>query len=188
VVPQKGFDRALNAFASLVQRFPGIRLVIAGDGFERPELVQLADRLGLADSVEFTGWVHRDQVPALINRCTLVVMPSRFEPFGIVSLQTAQMARPIVATRVGGLPEVVVDGETGLLVENGDDDALVAAIAFLLENPEIAVSMGQAARRRAREVFSWTNYVDAYESLYRKLMSAERWRDRSVMDPKLAVG
>ena len=169
--PQKGFDLALAAFARLVSRFPGIRLTIAGDGKERPNLEAMARQLGIADCVEFPGWVQPDQVPALINSCTLVMMPSRFEPFGIVALQAAQMARPIVATRVGGLPEVVVNGETGLLIENHNIDELVAAITFLLDRPDVATHMGQAARQRAQENFGWDKFVDAYVSLYRRLLN-----------------
>lgn len=170
IEPQKGFDLALAAFARLVSRFPGIHLTIAGDGKEKLNLEAMARDLGVADCVDFPGWVEPDQVPALINSCTLVVMPSRFEPFGIVALQAAQMARPIVATRVGGLPEVVVNGETGLLVENRNIDELVTAITFLLDHPDVAAQMGQAARQRAQENFGWEMFVDAYESLYRRLL------------------
>lgn len=168
---QKGFDMALAAFARLVSRFPGIRLTIAGDGTEKPNLEAMAHQLGIAGCVEFPGWVQPDRVPALINTCTFVVMPSRLEPFGIVALQAAQMARPIVATRVGGLPEVVVNGETGLLVENHNIDELIEATTFLLNHPDVATQMGQAARKRALENFSWEMFVDAYESLYRRLIN-----------------
>lgn len=171
VVPQKGFDVALAAFAQLVPRFPGIRLTIAGDGKEKPALEAMAHQLGVANSVEFPGWVQPEDVPALINACTLVVMPSRIEPFGIVALQAAQMARPIVVTRVGGLPEVVVDSETGMLIESGDVEALVANITFLLNHPDDAARMGQSARRRVQEDFCWNKFVDAYESLYRRLLN-----------------
>lgn len=165
----KGFDLALNAFSSVVARFPQARLVMAGDGPERLELKRLTTKLGLSDVVDFAGWVAPDAVQALMNTATVVVMPSRREAFGLVALQAAQMARPVVATHVGGLPEVVVHQQTGLLVESGDSNALAEAIAFLLDHPETANQMGQAARRRAREVFSWTRCLDAYESLYRKL-------------------
>jgi glycogen(starch) synthase len=96
-------------------------------------------------------------------------MPSRFEGLPLVALQAALAARPIVATRVGGIPEVVVHQETGLLVESENASALAAAAAFLLANPEIAVRMGYAGRRRAQEVFSWEKCVGSYEDLYRQL-------------------
>jgi glycogen(starch) synthase len=102
----------------------------------------------------------------LIKDSTLVVMPSRTEPFGLVALQAAQMGRPIVATRVGGLPEVILDGETGLLVEANDSDALASAILRLLRSPEWARQMGLTAHLRADREFGWAQHVSAYEELY----------------------
>jgi glycogen(starch) synthase len=120
--------------------------------------------------VEFTGWVSPDKVPELINTSTIVVMPSRWkEPFGLVALQAAQMARPIVATRIGGLPEVVLHQETGLLVDKENSRQLAEAITFLLEHPEVAEQMGRAARMRAKSVFDLERCVDAYDTLYKKL-------------------
>lgn len=167
VIQQKGFDVALTAWATLAARFPRARLIIAGDGLARPDLEQHAHRLGL-DSVDFVGWVPPDDVPALINTCTLLLMPSRIEPFGLVALQAAQMGRPIVATRVDGLPEVVVHGTTGWLVDTDDSAGLAQAIASLLDHPETAAVLGRAARIRAQEVFSWAGHLDAHEDLYRR--------------------
>jgi len=170
LVAHKGFDLALTAFASLVDCFPQARLVVAGNGRARPDLEQLTAELGLTGAVEFTGWVAPEKVPELINAATVVIMPSRREAFGLVALQAAWMARPIVATRVGGLLEVVVHQQTGLLVEKEDSAALAEGIAFLLEHPEVAIQMGQAARRRVQELFSLERLVDAYDALYRKLV------------------
>jgi glycosyltransferase involved in cell wall biosynthesis len=86
-----------------------------------------------------------------------------------VALQAAQMARPVVAARVGGLPEVVVHDVTGLLVEPEHSAALTEAICFLLEHPGRAVAMGRAARRRARQNFAWTRLVDAYDAVYQRI-------------------
>ena len=167
----KGFDLALTALASLAYRFPHIRLVIAGDGPARTELEKQADELGVSHLVDFVGWVTPENVPALMNGATLVVMPSRWEEaFGLVALEAALMARPVVATRVGGLPEVVVHGQTGLLVEKNDSRALGEAIAILLDDIELASKMGRAARSRAQEVFSLKRHVDAYDGLYRQLV------------------
>jgi glycogen(starch) synthase len=171
-VRDKGLDVALTALTELVARRPDLQLVIAGDGLARADLERQTVELGLTKSVDFVGWVGPWDVPALINRCTLVVMPSRTEAFGLAALQAAQMARPVVATRVGGLPEIVVHGETGLLVEKEDSRALAEAITFLLDHPQTAVQMGEAARRRAQEVFNWERYVDAYDCLYQKLDSS----------------
>lgn len=169
LVAHKGFDLALIAFASLVDRFPGARLVIAGNGSAKGDLEQQAAKLGLVGAVKFTGWIAPEKVPELINTATIVIMPSRREPFGLVALQAAQMARPIVATRVGGLPEVVAHQQTGLLVEEGDSATLAEAIAFLLQHPEVATQMGQAARSRAQQMFGLERLVEAYDALYQRL-------------------
>jgi glycogen(starch) synthase len=169
VVHDKGFDVALSAFAELTPRFPNARLVIAGDGPARPELETQAQALGIADTVEFLGWVAPARVSELMNSATLVVMPSRRETFGLVALEAALMARPVVGSRVEGLPEVVVDGRTGLLVDEEDPTALARAIAQLLADIGTAERMGQAARRRAQELFGIERLTDAYDGLYQRL-------------------
>ena len=172
LIPAKGFDMALTAFSTLTGRYPDVRLTIAGDGAVRGELERQAADLGLADAVEFTGWVAPDQIPALLNTATIVLMPSRHEGLPIVAVQSALMARPIVATRVSGLPEVVVGGQTGLLIEKDDSQSLAQAIAYLLDHPETAQRMGREGRRHARAVFDWERCVDAYDTLYRRLVKA----------------
>ena len=177
LVPAKGFDLALTALASIIASYPNIRLVIAGDGPMRPELEQQAAELGLTEVVEFTGWVEPDEVPALINTATMVLMPSWREGLPTVALQAALMGRPVVGTRAGGLAEVVVHRQTGLLVEKGDTHSLSQAIAFLLNNPELALKMGMAGRKRAQELFSWRRCVAGYNELYRKLVKEFPRRD-----------
>jgi len=173
IVQVKGFDLALAAFAMLADRYPRLQLDIAGDGPARPALKRQAAELGLVGRVRFLGWVDPEGVPALLNTATMVIMPSRWEePFGLVALQAAQMGRPVVATRVGGLPEVVMHGQTGLLVDKEDPTALAAAIASLLSDPPAARWIGEAARHRARNVFNWERHVDAYDALYRALVAA----------------
>jgi glycogen synthase len=171
LVFDKGFDMALAALASLVERFPTLQMTIVGDGPARVQLQQQAIELGLGKAVTFVGWVDPGQISSFMKSATIVIMPSRWEEaFGLVALEAALMARPVVATRVGGLPEVVVDGETGLLVQKDDSGALAGAVAFLLDHPEQAMSMGNAGRLRAKEVFSLTRYVDDYDTLYRRLI------------------
>ena len=113
----------------------------------------------------------------LMNTATIVVMPSRWqEPFGLVALEAALMARPIVATRVGGLPEVVAHERTGFLVEPENSRALAEAITFLLEHPGTAKQMGHTARDRAQKEFNWQKHVDAFDALYRELIMDARQR------------
>jgi glycogen(starch) synthase len=167
LVPAKGQDIALTAFAGLRRRFPALRLVLAGDGATRPALERQARVLGIADAVDFLGWVDPAEVPALLNAATVVVLPSRREGLPLAAVEAALMARPVVATRVGGLPEVVIDGETGLLVDPEDASGLAAAVARLLERPRDAARLGRTARARTRDVLGWKRCVDAYEAIYR---------------------
>jgi len=170
LVPDKGFDLALLAFSLVIPHFPHTRLIIAGDGPERLKLMQQAAALRVRDFVDFVGRIPPYAVPRLLNSATAVVMPSRYESFGLVALEAALMARPVVATRVGGLPEVVLDGQTGLLADSQDFHAIAASIISLLQHPDRATQMGQTARCRALENFSWGHCVNAYDALYRRLM------------------
>jgi glycogen(starch) synthase len=169
--PIKGFDIALSAFVSVLQCFPKARLLIAGDGSERAQLERQAVRLGIEANVEFVGWVRPDDVPALINSATIVVIPSRNEGLPNVAKEAALLARPIVATNVGGIPEAVMHGETGLIIGKEDSRALATAINRLLEDPEAAAAMGRAGRLHAQQLFSLESYIDAYDTLYGRLIN-----------------
>lgn len=170
LAPEKGLDLALDAFGMIAQRYPRARLVIAGDGPARTELEKQAADRHLNHAVEFVGWVAPDQVSKVINDATMLLMPSRDDSLPLVALEAAWMARPVIAARVGGMPEVVVHQETGLLFESENAGALADAASFMLENPQAAIRMGQAARRRVQKVFSWEGHVDAYDALYRRLI------------------
>ena len=172
LVPQKGFDLALRALARLTRRRPDLTMAIVGDGPERQRLETLTRELGLEGSVTFTGWVEPAMIPSVISNCSAVLMPSRSEPFGLVALQAGQMARPVIATRVDGLREVVGAGRTGLLVEPDNVEALASGVEYLLDRPEEAESMGKLGRVRAETVFAWDAHVRSYEELYRRLVGA----------------
>lgn len=169
VETQKGFDVALRALAAVRERIPAVRMTVAGDGSQRSALERLAAQLGLDAAVRFTGWVGPDEVPALINAHSLVLMPSRFEPFGLVALQAAQMGRPLIGSRIPGLSEVVVDGETGVLCAPEDAAAFAAAVVSLVQQPETAARMGRRARAHAQAAFPWDEHVTAYEALFRRV-------------------
>lgn len=170
VVRDKGFDVLVDAFAAVRRARPDARLLIAGDGAEHAAVADRVRDLGLDGAVELPGWVDPDDVPALLARAAVVVVPSRWrEAFGLAALQAALAARPVVATRVGGLAEVVEDGATGTLVPNEDADAMARAILSLLDDPERARRLGEHARERALARFSWPAYLDAYDELYARL-------------------
>lgn len=171
VETQKGFDVAIRALAMARAAVPAAQMTIAGDGTQRVGLERLAAALGLSDAVRFTGWIAPDDVPHLINAHSLVVMPSRYEPFGLVALQAGQMGRPLVASRIPGLSEVVRDGETGVLCAMDDAPAFAAAIVSLIEQPAAAAQMGQRAHAHVQTAFRWDDHVTAYETLFRQVAS-----------------
>jgi glycogen(starch) synthase len=173
LVPYKGFDVAVSAVAQVRRRVPALGLLIAGDGEYRAALEREVAEAGLSGVTTFLGWVEPENVPAILNRATVVVMPSRREGLPLVGLQASAMARPIVATRVGGLPEIVVDGATGILVEKDDVGGIADAVAFLLEHAADAARMGAAGRERCRTHFNWDRCVDEYEALCTRLVNPD---------------
>jgi glycogen(starch) synthase len=174
LAPEKGFDLALAALPSILARFAKARLVIVGDGPLRYALRHQTQELGIDGAVDFTGWVTPGNIPDLLNTATMLLMPSRHDSLPMAALEAALMGRPIVASRVGGLPEVVAHEQTGLLVESENSAAIADAVVSLLEEPQKASQFGLAGRERARELFSWNHHVNAYDALYRKLAPRPR--------------
>ena len=166
---EKGADVVVETFARVRQSVPGATLTVAGEGPLRAELEQRALALGVREAIAFTGWMLPDRVTSLIGEHAVVLMPSLQDSFPLVALEAGLMARPLVASRVGGLPEIVVDGETGLLVEAGDVVGFAAAVSGLLADPVAAQRMGRAARKRIEAQFRWQQHVASYHALYRAL-------------------
>lgn len=163
-VPQKGFDVLLRALADLRDRGQPCDLILAGDGPEHPALRALADDLRLT-KVLFVGRVDHARAMSLFAGCTVFVLPSRHEPFGIVNLEAMAHARPIVASRVGGVPEIVADDENGLLVPPGDSPALADALGRLLADEGLRQRLGHAGRERAAG-FTWPTIAGEYLEVY----------------------
>lgn len=170
LAPEKGFDVLLRACAVLRDEGLDIRVVIAGDGPERARLTDLSRQLRMTDRVEITGWVHPSKIWGLLERATAVAVPSRWDAFPRVAVEGALMARPVVGAAVGGLTESIAHGDTGLLVEPGDADALASALGSVLNDPERARSMGISGRERARDLFTMRSVVGAHDTIYRRLM------------------
>ena len=170
LIHAKGVDLVIAAFASLLSNYPKAQLIIVGEGPHRTELEKQVAGLCLANSVTFTGSVRPEEVPAIINRATLIIIPSRVEGFPMRALEAGQMARPVIASSAGGLAEAIIHKETGLIVECENSSAIADAIAFLLDHPDTAVSMGEAARSRVLKEFSLKSCADSYSGLYRRLV------------------
>ena len=163
----KGFDVLVKAMPVVRRARPDVSLVVAGNGPCHEHLADLAHTLGVDGCVRFTGWVPSAEIVDLIDQATVVAVPSRWdEPFGLVALEAMQMARPVVASQVGGLPELVTHERTGRLVPPGDADALAEALRVVLSDRETASAMGRQGQHAARTTFDWTRCVDGYEALY----------------------
>ena len=167
---QKGQRHLIAAMPLLLERVPRAHAVIAGRGDLEDYLRDLALEVGVADRVHVLG--PRRDVPALMHAIDVFAMPSIWEGFGLVLLEAMAAGRPIVASRVATIPEIVVDGVTGVLVPAGDPVALAEALAGLAHAPERARAIGEAGRQRLRNNFSIDKMVGDTELLYRELIEA----------------
>lgn len=168
LVPQKGLSHLLAAAEILQARYRNIRFVVVGDGPLRTELTTATASSG-NDRFYFLG--ERSDVPRLLELFDVLVVPSEWEPFGIVNLEAMAAARPVVAFNVDGIPEAIVHGETGLLVPHRDSRALASAIAQLLDDASLRRRMGVAGRQRVEQMFNVRDMARAYESFYESAVS-----------------
>jgi len=169
--PRKGIRFLLEAGAELKSQFPDLKIVLAGDGFERPELARLAAELGIASDVTFLGWVPNVDLPQYYRAAAVSVIPSLEEGFGIPAAEAMGCEVAVVASDAGGLPEVVENGVTGIVVPRGDAKALAQAIGSLLADPQRRRVMGQAGRERALRLFDWDRSAQQFEDIYREVAS-----------------
>lgn len=160
--PEKGVDVLVRAMAAV----PGADAVVVGDGSDRAPLEALASELGVAQRVRFDGWCDGWTTR---YQPKVVVVPSRFEALSVVALEAMRGGHPVIATRVGGIPEVVVDSVTGLLVRAEDPASLAGAIGSLLPDVRRREAMGSAGRARVAERFGLGAMVAAYEALYTRV-------------------
>lgn len=162
--PEKAVEVLIEAFAAIRVAVSDAQLVIAGDGPEKNVLRDFAIRLGLGNAVHFLG--YREDVPHLVDASTVCTLVSDREGLPLWVLETMQGARPLVATRVGGIPEAIDDNVSGLLVPPRDPSALAVAVVSLLQDPERRKSMSAAAQARAIRDFSLDSVLDRLEALY----------------------
>lgn len=171
-VAYKGFDVMLRAFAPLAGEFPHAQLVLVGDGPERGSLAELAKSLGLADRVLFTG--YQSAIPDLMAAMDVLVCPSRIESFGIVGVEALASGVPVVATRVGGIPDYIEHGVHGLLVDSDDVEGMSRAIGRCQKNPDEAQAMAERGNRRVRAEYSMDNYIRTIEGVYREILAIRK--------------
>ncbi len=167
MIPRKGFDIFLRAVAAL-KGLPELRFVLFGDGPERNNLEQMAQELGVTSAVTFAGWT--DDMYGAMRSTDIFVLASRSEAFGLVAVEAMACGLPVVAATVGGVPEIVLDGETGFLVPSADPARLAEAIRFLAVNRQARDQMGSAGRERAVKYFSVERMVEQTVAYYLDLL------------------
>lgn len=174
----KGYHVLLPAFRRVLSHNPSARLVLVGAGEQRVALGALAEQLGIAGRTTFLGW--RADVPRLLQALDLYVQPSLSEGLPMALLEASAAGLPIVATAVGGVPEIVMDGQTGLLVAPQDPEAMAEALVRLLSDPNLASTLSTNARDRARREFSAEAMAAKYMALYEELLGKAGTREGEV--------
>jgi colanic acid/amylovoran biosynthesis glycosyltransferase len=177
---QKGIDTLLRGFARVAARHPDVTLVQVGSGEDTAGLHRLTAALGLTGRVRFLGALAHDAVRQLTQHATVFALTGQTtdtdqqEALGLVLNEASACAVPVIATRHGGMPEAVRDGETGILTAQRDDAAIGAALDTLLGNPELAARMGQQGRAFVTEVFNLRTQTAELERLYDRVMAEKR--------------
>jgi len=160
---EKGFKVLFDAIPNVVSQVGNLVVLVAGEGPHRATLEAEAKQRGLEEVVRFLG--QRNDIPELISLASVVVLPSLAESFGFVLLEAMSLDRPVVASTTGGIPEVVSDGETGLLVPPGDALSLADAMCRVLLKPDLAADFAAKGKQRA-QLFTFDRMIRGYERLY----------------------
>lgn len=174
LAPLKGFEELLEAIAEVIGEGFDIKLAIVGDVIYpnsqryKQNLLSLLDSLGLKDRIIFAGF--REDIPELLASFDIFVLPSRSEGFGRVNLEAMAMEKPVISTNIGGIPEVVLDGITGILVSPGNSSELAHAIMRLLDDYELKKSLGKEGRRRVEDHFTLQANAQRIEEIYGEVL------------------
>jgi glycosyltransferase involved in cell wall biosynthesis len=171
LVPIKAHEVFLAMAAQVAASRPDARVLVIGDGERRAELESLVSRLGLGDRTHFLGW--RADLDRLYADLDAVVLTSRNEGSPVALIEAMAAARPVVSTRVGGVPDLITDGETGLLAPVDDVPAIAAAVLRVLDDRGLADRLGRAGRARVLSDFSSERLLDDVDRLYRRLLGAQ---------------
>lgn len=172
LVARKGHDMVIRALPRLRRTIPDVTYLIVGDGPYRPDLERLAAAAGVADRVVFAGRVPEEDLPRVYALGDVFIMPSReqadlcdVEGFGLVFLEAGACARPVVGGRSGGIPDAIVEGQTGFLVDPHDPEAIAVTLARVLGDRGLAQRLGQQGRERAVGEFAWSRVADRVQGI-----------------------
>lgn len=170
---KKGIDVLIQAFARFNSSKAGLELWLVGEGPIRGELEQLVRDLDLETRVKFLGSRNRAEIWKLMHQCTLFVLPSRAEPFGIVLLEALACRKPIIATAVGGIPEIIEHGKNGILVEPENPEVLSTAIETVLQNKELQETLSWNGYESVKYRFQWETAATKYVSVFQRLLATK---------------
>jgi glycosyltransferase involved in cell wall biosynthesis len=162
---RKGVDLLIRAMPEVIKKVGSVQLKIAGDGPEENALKTLADELQVTDHITFLGYVFGQDKIALIQNASVMIQPSRFEGTPLTILEAQACGKAIIASRAGGIPELIIDKETGLLFDVDDLDQLIDHIVTLILDPQIRRKLGKAAHHRSK-LFSWDNVAKQVIAIY----------------------
>ena len=174
IVLKKGFDILIQALCIVTQKYPNVTFIIGGDGTDLQRLKALAEELGVSECVRFPHTIHRAAVPTYFHLCDIFTLPAVFDPKGNVDgcpnviLEAMACGKPVVSSGISGIPIVVQNGKTGLLVEEKNPDALVTAIVSLLKNPVKCDQFGNAAQQRIRHELTWSKTIEKFIGIYQQ--------------------
>lgn len=171
LIKRKGVDSLIKAVSIARRKLPDIRLGIAGSGSQEDQLKTLVKELNLGDNIEFLGFLDEGKKYRYIASADIVVIPSLWEPFGIVLLESMACAKPVIASNIAGIPSIVADGKTGLLCEPGNVEDLAEKILMLVEDRPLREKMGKAGQERAKE-FTWDKIAKRTVELYKRIPRA----------------
>lgn len=166
----KALDVLIRAFETFHRTHPEVELWLVGDGPYRGELETLVRQLGLTESVRFLGLQGRSAVCRLLAECSLFVLPSRVEPFGIAIIEALASGKPVVSTKVGGIPEIIENGSNGILVEPDDPQALYEAMRTVWDDPALARRLAAAGQVTVKQHFQWEIPAARYEAIFLNLL------------------
>ncbi len=165
--PAYGIDTAVRAFRLIKNSYAGgVRLVIAGAGPYEGRLKRLIEELGVSQDVSLLGQVPHREIPSLLRSFDVLLNLTKHESFGVAVLEASACGVPVVVTNVGGLPEVVVPGETGFLVPTNDANAAADAVLRIINDPELKKTLGEKGRQWVVDTYDWEGSVSRLESLY----------------------
>ncbi len=170
--PQKNHKLLIEGFSIAVKEYSNMELWLVGDGPLRPEVEKIVKEKGLSQKVTFLG--IQSNIAELLSESDIFVLTSSWEAFGLVNVEAMALRKPVIATAVGGIPEIVEDGKTGILVPANDPKALAQAIVKLAKNPALRESMGEEGQSRAVEYFDIKQTARQYEELYLRLLNGLR--------------